>query len=882
MRRSPNVVLLISAQVVCAGIAMAQSGIPLKILAKTDSAMRGAVARTVEAPASDSDHGRAHSARDLARLADGRIDDSHLDNALTDAWPAAATPKMLLLPCMADLNGDSLLSNADVLAFLDAFSSGGPTSDFDGDGFLSFEDFDAFVHAFEAGCRTAFEGPLFPGPVYPAGSTPFAVAVGDLDGDGHPDLAFATYGPPGFKAISVARNRGNGTFESELYFDTGEHPWSIAIGDVDGDGRPDLAVANNAGASVSVLRNITSQVGAIAFAPKVDYGVGQGPRAVAIEDLDGDGRADLAVANFASNTLSVLRNLGNGVFATKVDHGTGGNPCSVAIRDIDGDTHLDLVVANYGSPSPGSTVSVLRNLGNGTFAAKVDYPTGPNPNAVAVGDLNSDGWPDLAVTNSNISLGGDTISVLTNRGDGTFAAKVDYAGGSGPAGVAIGDIDGDSRPDLVVANSGQVGYGEAVSVLRNLGGATFTTRTEYPAGAGPSSVAMADLDGDGDLDLAVANSGNNSRGNSVSILENLGDGTLNVRVDYATGGYPTSVAVGDLDDDGHIDLAVVNSNQTIRILRNVGDGSFVADGDFATGANPRCVAIGDLDGDGKPDLAVANYDADTISVLRNLRDHSFAPHVDYTAGSVPTAIAIGDLNGDGNTDLAVVNQFGNSISVLRNLGNGTVATKVDYASGDRPVSIVIGDLNGDGKPELAVANSGNNARGNSVSVLRNLGNGTFATKVDYATAQRPVSIAIGDLNGDDRPDLATANNGFSGSGRSVSVLLNAGNGTFAPKVEALTADGPYAIAIGDLDGDGRLDVATANAGSNSVSVLRNVGKGQFTPSRNYSTGATPSWIALADLDGDCFLDIAVSNGGYYPAFRGALSVLRNQSRRLRP
>ena len=198
----------------------------------------------------------------------------------------------------------------------------------------------------------------------------------------------------GSNTVCVLRNtgsEGNLNFAAKVDYTTGSHPYSVAIGDLDGDGKPDLATANYYSSSVSVLRNTGSE-GNPAFAAKVDYTTGAYPSSVAIGDLDGDGKPDLAVANSGSSSVSVLRNTGsegNPNFAPKADYTTGVQPYCVAIGDLDGDGKPDLAVANYNS----SSVSVLRNTGSeGTpnFATKVDYTTGTKPQGVAIGDLDGD------------------------------------------------------------------------------------------------------------------------------------------------------------------------------------------------------------------------------------------------------------------------------------------------------------------------------------------------------------------------------------------------------------------------------------------------------------------------------------------------------------
>jgi hypothetical protein len=181
---------------------------------------------------------------------------------------------------------------------------------------------------------------------------------------------------------------------------------------------------------------------------------------VAIADLNDDGKPDLAVTNYISNTVSVLRGNGDGSFGVKSDYATGSVPFSVAIGDLNGDGKPDLAVANNGS----NTVSVLLGNGDGSFGAKTDYATGSAPYSVAIGDLNGDGKPDLTVANYN-SI---TVSVLLGNGDGNFSAKTDFIAGTNPISVAIADLNDDGKPDLAVANYGS----NTVSVLINTGVST--------------------------------------------------------------------------------------------------------------------------------------------------------------------------------------------------------------------------------------------------------------------------------------------------------------------------------------------------------------------------------------------------------------------------
>jgi hypothetical protein len=335
---------------------------------------------------------------------------------------------------------------------------------------------------------------------YPTGDVPYSVFCGDLDGDGDLDLAVADYWDSNH--VSILKNNGNGTFQSNVDYDAGSYPISVFCADLDGDGDLDLATANYLGTySVSILKNN----GDGTFQNRVGYGTGDGPYSVFCADLDGDGDLDLAVANYYSNNVSILKNNGDGTFQPKVDYAVGATPVSVFCADLDGDGDLDLAVADYN----GGRVSILKNNGDGTFQTKVDYGILSYPYSVFCGDLDGDADLDLAVVQSQHNK----VSILKNNGDGTFQANVDYGTGEGPVSVFCADLDGDGDLDLATANWA----GDNVSILKNNGNGTFQAKVDYGVGDYPTSVFSANLDGDADLDLVTTN----RYSNNVSILKNL-------------------------------------------------------------------------------------------------------------------------------------------------------------------------------------------------------------------------------------------------------------------------------------------------------------------------------------------------------------------------
>jgi predicted SpoU family rRNA methylase len=414
------------------------------------------------------------------------------------------------------------------------------------------------------------------------------------------------------------------TFAPFVTYDSGSlNARSAAVADLNGDGKPDLVVLNQCDGSIptcingsSVLGNIGVLLGngdgtlqpAVLYstggAEQADYNLGDsplGPHAIAIADVNGDGIPDLIVANMCtdgsdcnSGSVAVLLGNGDGTFQPAVNYDSGGSyASSLAVADLNGDGKPDIVVTNQCQGNIGDgcyvnsggflvlsngTVGVLLGNGDGTFQSAVAYApnSGSAPYSVSVGDLNGDGQPDLVVVSSSAFItesgGSDTVSVLLGNGDGTFQTAMVYGtGGHYAYDAAIGDLNGDGKPDLVIANvcaSGACGNGTAGVLLGN-GDGTFQTAISYSAGPGGNAftladLALADIDGDGNLDVVFANysaSGTQGADGSVGILLGNGDGTFQSPVSFDAGYAVTSITVADLNGDKRPDVAVVNIAQ---------------------------------------------------------------------------------------------------------------------------------------------------------------------------------------------------------------------------------------------------------------------------------------------------------------------------------
>ena len=759
----------------------------------------------------------------------------------------------------------------------------------------------------QVGLQASLPLPQF-GPFDPRGNMrpPFAPEdkVSMKHGFGHPEIPWGHH-----NSIFLTAP----TYESGGYYAE-----SVAVGDVNGDGNADLVVTNQCGDSACMRRGLVGVLlgkgdGTFEWALKYDSG-GYGAFSVAVADVNGDGKPDLVVANVCASSnctnggaVSVLLGNGDGTFHAAKSYGSGGQDAySVAVEDVNGDGKPDLLVANYCADSECSTdgnVGVLIGNGDGTFRAAVPYSSGAyHTVSVAVGDVNGDGKPDLVVgsycaSSSNCASG--SVGVLLGNGNGTFRAAVSYSSGGYEAqSVAVGDVNGDGKLDLLVANTicapNDCATG-SVGVLLGNGDGSFQPVVTYDSGGfSAESVAVADVNGDGKPDLLVTNNcvtegAFNCVNGSVGVLLGNGDGTFQSAVSYGSGGTgASSVAVRDVNGDGKLDLLLANAcgNNgnygcmigSVGVLLGNGSGTFKAAAiDASGGYEPYSVAVGDVNRDGNPDLLVANECGNTddcngvVGVLLGNGDGTFQPVVTYDSGGYDAqSVVVADVNGDGKPDLLVANGNG-AVGVLLGNGDGTFQAAMSYGSGGQDAeSVAVADVNGDGEPDLLVAN-GNGV----VGVLLGKGDGTFQAAMSYGSAGASASsVAVADVNGDGKPDLVVANSCASSdcANGSVGVLLGNGDGTFQAAV-SYSSGGGYtdAVVLGDLNRDGKLDLvlaseyATNSVTNGSVGVLLGDGDGTFQAAVSTSTPTPLEGIrslALADFNGDGKLDLAVGAGNF--------------------
>lgn len=452
----------------------------------------------------------------------------------------------------------------------------------------------------------------------------------------------------------------------------------------------------------------------------------------------------LSLATFACITFTlfialdgVARTQSTTVFRGPAVYPSGGSLGWIAaVEDLRGNGEADIVVVNYsGLNGEGNgSVGVLLRQANGTFQPAVVYDSGGGgPTNIAIKDLNGDAKPDLVVANQGCpGLNTYCLGVLLGNGDGTFKSVVTYPDGgwswSGGGGMSIplmiADVNADGKPDLVVVNQTDRNYGHGVvSVLMGNGDGTFRPALTYDSGGfGAFSASVADVNRDGNLDVVVLNcvsTGPNDCQNfnqegAVGILVGNGDGTFQPARTYGSGSpaFSSPLVVADVNGDGKPDILVGNScpnnncsagHGPLGVLLGNGDGTFhkAATYDPESAHDVLSIALGDLNGDGKLDVAIGGSG---IGVFLGNGDGTFQPvRVFPSLGSSPVFAA--DFNHDGILDLLGIAATSGSAAVFLGNGDGTFQTEQDYKLGGKQFSqVTLADLNGDTKPDLVAAN----------------------------------------------------------------------------------------------------------------------------------------------------------------------------------
>ncbi|HEY6765955.1 MAG TPA: VCBS repeat-containing protein [Candidatus Sulfotelmatobacter sp.] len=703
------------------------------------------------------------------------------------------------------------------------------------------------------------------------------IFVGDVNGDGKDDILQAHIGAPSSVDVWLSNGSGQFTAGSNFTVSTAALQGGI-LADVNGDGKLDItAVDSQAPGLVWTL--LGNGDGTFQAATSVAL-AGVAPNQLVFADFNGDGQMDFAgldtnsQVNVYLNTAGVFALAGSAL--TNVDSPSQYYACSLAAGDLNGDGKPEIVAANCQN----NNLTIYVNDGSGNFAAgaytaSAASSTGnsdPNiyPVAATIADVNGDSKNDIVVSNV---FSGD-ITVLLGNGDGTVTVPVvgNATGGFPATPAVVADFNGDGLADIMVTDDLL-----ALSFMQGYGDGSFRAALDYYVPyTNPSLnssleaglVATGDFNGDGIADFVIGNCCDSTVG--VTVFLSRGDGSLQAGVNYGSGGTLEFVVVGDFSGDGKLDIAAADiSNGDVQLFQGDGQGNFTVGGTYATDSGngaPFGMVTGDFNHDNHLDIAVLNTNNNDVGVLMNDGTGAFLAPVTYALSNSGYSLAAGDVNGDGYTDLLVALSNGSggvALLLADSTTPGTFMAETDVNLINNsftylnPTVITVGDLNGDGKMDFAVTIDDftlySGVYNQGVAVALGNGDGTFQTPILYsATAQStanvswqppdPTFIQIADINGDGKQDLVYSNTSYG----TVGVLFGNGDGTFGVASEYASGNGPggstYGLAVADMNGDGALDVVTADYGSGEITVLLNANGSATQPDFSVAVDTTTATV----------------------------------------
>ncbi len=667
------------------------------------------------------------------------------------------------------------------------------------------------------------------------GGMPTKVLTGDLNGDGKADFAAATLG-----SVTVGLGNGLGGFGPSITISLSTTPKDIALGDFNGDGKIDIVAAHESSDSLSLL--FGDGMGGFKIGPSLK--AGSNPQSIAVGFFEGtaDKTLDIVTANYGSDNLTVFLSNGDGSFkaGTNISTGNGSFPNFVTVGDFNSDGRPELLVSN----SNVGTVALYLASGIGTFKLSSTTTLGTAAQSIVVGDFNNDTRVDFATANPN----GNSVSIALGTDDGRFQnpTAISLGSGLGPQTVGVADLNADGNLDLLTANL----FDNCASILLGDGKGDFSQST-ISVGAGPRTLAIADFNGDAKPDFVTGNMNEST----LSIVSGTGSGTFNSPIPYALGSNALGVvATGDFNNDGLQEIVSANSGgQSVSIFPGMGNGMSMPAINIGVGVNPHGVVVADFNRDGRADIATANFTDNSVSILFGNGDFSFESPLTLTTGTNPKGITAADFNKDNKVDIAVTNSSDGTVSLFVSNGDKSFQAPKILDVGSSPLSLTAADFNNDGNLDLVTANS----TGNTVSLLAGNGNNSFKTQVEFPVGLNPNSVAFGYFDGDSILDLVTADSGDN----KLSILMGVKGGTFKAPQSLPVGLTPFSVVVADFDGDLRDDIATSETGSNSVSVLVSNGDGKFKVPAGFSVGASPSGLALGDFDNDKKVDLVSANNG---------------------
>lgn len=609
-------------------------------------------------------------------------------------------------------------------------------------------------------------------------------------------------------------------------------------------------------------------------------------QAVALGDFNNDGVQDLLTLDDNGNTagVGIMLGRGDGSFQTVSSITTfsctleGG----IVTGDFNNDGNLDFAVV---SGTPGgdcnfnhATLWIFLGNGAGGFTLKASYLELGTPannekaGGLIAADLRGNGHLDLIAIDPNNGL-----DVFLGNGDGTFVAPTAAVAIPCPgcsAAITAGDVNHDGKPDLVVASNNS---SDGIFVLVGNGDGTFQSPVFYQQGSnsGALAVAIGQLIKNDHGDVVMGT------GNGAYVYINNGDGTFKAPVLYGPS-WINSIVITDINGDTKNDLVVSSySSSAVWTMLGNGKGGFTAGESFATDGYPNNLVVADFNGDKKLDFAASNTQGQWVTVGLGNGDGTFrsSQSYGYTWGGTVAQIATADMNNDGNQDMVEAGGgTGVGITVLLGSSHGVFGSPISTAVGCGQANrggvnnIALGDVTGDGKVDVVanMTNSGGGCPNDQVAVLAGLGNGKFKKPVYYSTGttQQSYNIALGDFNGDGKLDIVTSN-----ADGSLSILLNKGKGVYgaANVITAASGNGGADVVVGDFNNDGKLDIAVTDYNQKQVNVLLGNGDGTFQAPIGTPSPIDPITLVAGDFNKDGKLDLALTSwdtGGALTIFLG--------------
>jgi hypothetical protein len=660
------------------------------------------------------------------------------------------------------------------------------------------------------------------------GGTYQRVASGDFNLDGILDLAVTDKAS---KDVNILLGDCCGGFRSPVVVNGGAANFDVAVADFTRDGRDDAALTLLADRAVALLPNLFgiscpapsfAQLGTVS-------GVGPLPLSIAPGDYDRDGSLDFVSASQSAGSLTRWLGRGTGAFAVPQLTATGGAPVSLATGDFDRDLDLDLAVA-------GADLFIHTNTG-GTLGPPAGLGI-PSPRQVVAADVSFDGRIDL------VTISAGRVNVSLNDGLGGFPATA-YATTQDPVSVAVGDFDGDGKPDIAVA---ELGPPNVIEMFRNNGDGTFAfAGVPVNLGLVPFSIEAANMDG-GPLDLVVAA--------GVRLRTYRGTGAFgflqvaDVPLPGNAGGVH-GLDVTDFDGNGTMDVVVAAvGSQRVMVLLGNGGGGFSSIRTEMTRLEPTAVGTGDFDRDGFPDILVGQA-AGIGQVLALMGDGkgTFSPRfLDAKADS--RGVAAGDFDNDGKLDLAVANAGDPTVSVfLRTAPGGDFTSAIPVAAGSPTNWVTIDDFNNDGSLDIVASAEGTR----QLIFIAGNGSGGFSVPIATTIAGNPYINRAADFDFDGTLDVAV----LIGSD-AVMYRGNGVGGFVLPAMQTIPLGGPArGLVVADFDRDGLIDVAGSQIADHAVRVNWATGPGTWGPVTQVNPGRVPLDFDAADFDGDGFLDLVI-------------------------